>query len=206
MDRSTLIQCDCAVSGERVAAVPQSWLAAGQVSGRIAAVSKGEPMATGKGGRRRWLLIGTLLLAALPGAGAAQAQAPDSSTVQRMNAIKSQIKGLQDELRAMRRDLAARDNQLRAAQRDAVQAREEARRTRATPALTAAGQPPAGAPRLVQGQPRAAGQQGGAPDLSAPAGTESGQGARGQLDTGQQNASTTPGPTPMGIFRIGPAT
>lgn len=141
----------------------------------------------------RWRLAffttGTLLAAATPPTGgSALAQPSDSEgTSRRMNAIEGQIRALQDELRAMRRDLATRDAQLRGARQEAAQAREEARRTRVAPASSAPSPPAADAARLAQGRPPSRSES--APGLSA------GAAPGGRLDAGQQNASTTPGPT-----------
>jgi len=146
-------------------------------------------MATGKSGRRRRLLTAALLVA-LPAAVAVQAQAAEPRTVQRMDAIEGQIRALQNELRAMRHDAAARDGQLQVAQRDATRAREEARRAQAAP------KPPTRAPHYAGGQ---------SPEAT-PAAAGGGAGIEadsGQLTAGQQNASTTPDPTPKGTFQLG---
>ena len=129
-----------------------------------------------------------------------------------MNAIEGQIRSLQDELRAMRRDLAARDGQLRAAQREAASARADAQRGPA--AATAAPSPSRAARATPQGGGNAPG--GSPPDLTAAAGLPGQAGARplggtpsgsgGEVTAGQQNASTTPGPTRLGTFRLGGVT
>ena len=146
----------------------------------------------------RLALLASTMLAAMPAPRAAHAQSADAT--QRMNAIEGQIRALQDELRAMRRDLTVRDGQLRAAQRDAATARAEAQRAQV------ASSAPRGTPQARNGQP-----SGNVPDLAASAagpGTADGPNgnAGGQVTAGQQNASTTPGPTRLGTFRLGGVT
>ena len=140
------------------------------------------------------LLAGTVLA----GSNApALAQSADGAA-SRMNAIEAQIRGLQEELRAVRRDLVARDAQVRAARQEAAQARAA---SRAEPG-SRAGQPAAGSTT----------QASAVPNLTATPGQPGGQqgnglgGGTGNQTAGQQNASTTPGPTPMGSFKLGGVT
>ena len=135
------------------------------------------------------LLSSTIMLAACA------AHAQTASPVDRMNAIEAQIRGLQNELRSMRSEAASRDRELRAAQREAAQARQDANRAvqTASRAPQAAGRPAA------QAQTSASGS--GTPNLSA-SGTSAGGGG-GQLDSSQQNASTTPEQTVRGSFKVG---
>ncbi len=139
---------------------------------------------------RAWrsILLASTLLAAVTG-GRAMAQ-PADGAAGRMNAIEAQIRGLQDELRAMRRDLAARDAQVRAARQEAAQARAAAQ---ATPGGRA-GQPAAAGTANAQGglATTAPPRDGGLSDTRA-----------GGETTGEQNASTTPNPTPNGTIRLG---
>jgi len=144
--------------------------------------------------RRLILLAGTLLTAPC---GLAQAQSADGAAT-RMNSIEAQIRSLQEELRAVRRDLTARDAQVRAARQEAAQARAAARsepgsRTGQLPTATAnAGQPGGAALPLLSG------------GLGGNAGL--GDTRRGGETTGQQQASTTPNPTPNGSIRLGGVT
>lgn len=145
----------------------------------------------------RFRLIASTVLVTVSAAQQARAQGSDPAL--RMNAIEGQIHSLQDELRSMRRELAARDGQMRAAQRDAAAARADARRNQvaAVPAPTAT-------PR-----PMASNAPGGPPQLDvapSPGVPENPGSSGGQVTAGQQNASTTPGPTPMGTFKLGGVT
>lgn len=138
----------------------------------------------------RSTFLASTLLAAAAG-GRAMAQSADGEAA-RMNAIEAQIRSLQDELRAVRRDLAARDAQVRAARQEAAQARAATRSEPGSragrPATATAGTVPANAqPGLVATAP----QGGGGGDRP------------GGETTGQQNASTTPNPTPNGTIRLG---
>ncbi len=94
----------------------------------------------------------------------------------------------------MRRDLAARDAQVRAARQEAAQARAAAQAESGgragQPATAAAGTAPANA---RQGLMATAPQGGGGLSDTRPGGET----------TGQQNASTTPNPTPNGTIRLG---
>jgi len=135
-------------------------------------------------GKFRFALLSTTVLL---GAAPARAQAPDSDTLRRMNAIEAQIKALQGELGSMRRDLAARDSQLRAAQREAAQARADAQHAQAY-----------AAPRT---QPQAQTPASPVANLGVASGAPS-----GQQSASQQNASTTPGQPPMGTFQVGGVT
>jgi len=143
----------------------------------------------------RSVLLASTLLAAAAGE-RAMAQSADSAAG-RMNAIESQIRGLQDELRAMRRDLAARDAQVRAARQEAAQARAAAQ----ADAGGRAGQPATAAAGAAAGGTR----QGLM--ATAPQGSTGLSDTRpGGETTGQQNASTTPNPTPNGTIRLGGVT
>jgi len=142
---------------------------------------------------RTWrsiLLAGTLLAAAA--SDRAMAQSGDGAAT-RMNAIEAQIRSLQEELRSVRRDLVSRDAQVRATRQEAAQARAAARSEPGSragqPATAAAGANPAGA----------------APGLAATTPQQGGGGPGGQT-AGQQNASTTPGPTVNGSIRLGGVT
>lgn len=142
---------------------------------------------------RTWrsILLASTLLAAAVG-DRAMAQSTEGAAG-RMNAIEAQIRSLQGELRAMRRDLAARDAQVRAARQDAAQARAAAQAgpgSRAgQPATAAAG----AATTAQQGLMATAPQRGDGLSDTRPGGET----------TGQQNASTTPNPTPNGTIRLG---
>jgi outer membrane murein-binding lipoprotein Lpp len=143
-------------------------------------------------GRQMALCAGTLLAIA-PHRGAL-AQSADSAAA-RMNAIEAQIRSLQNELHNVRRDLAARDAQVRAARQDAAQARAAVRAE------------PAGRGTAPAGQGMASGPAGGGQGLTAGTQQEGSSGTSssggGGQTAGQQNASTTPGSTPNGSFRLG---
>lgn len=137
---------------------------------------------------RTWrsILLASTLLAAAAG-DRAMAQSAEGAAG-RMNAIEAQIRSLQGELRAMRRDLAARDAQVRAARQDAAQARAA---VQAAPG-SRAGQP-ATAAAAQQGLMATTSQRGDGSSDTRPGGETA----------GQQNASTTPNPTPNGTIRLG---
>lgn len=137
---------------------------------------------------RTWrsILLASTLLAAAAG-DRAMAQSAGGAAG-RMNAIEAQIRSLQGELRAMRRDLAARDAQVRAARQDAAQARAA---VQAAPG-SRAGQP-ATAAAAQQSLMATTSQRGDGSSDTRPGGETA----------GQQNASTTPNPTPNGTIRLG---
>ena len=149
---------------------------------------------TGSAKTRKLFLLAGTLLAAGPHRGA-MAQPADAAA--RMNAIEAQIRSLQGELRNVRRDLAARDAQVRAARQDAAQARAAIRAEPGSRPAQPAAQAAAPSSGAGQGLTASAPQPGGG---AAPSG------GPGGVTAGQQNASTTPGPTPMGSFRLGPVT
>ncbi len=141
-------------------------------------------------GRQVVLCVGTLLAIA-PHHGAL-AQSADSAA-ERMNAIEAQIRSLQNELRNVRRDLSARDAQVRAARQEAAQARAAVRAE------------PGGRGTGPAGQSLATNPAGGGQGMTVGA-QQGGNGGGGGETTGQQNASTTPGNTPNGSFRLGGVT
>ncbi len=140
-------------------------------------------------GRQVALCVGTLL-AISPHYGAL-AQSADSAA-DRMNAIEAQIRNLQNELHNVRRDLAARDAQVRAARQEAAQAR------------AAVQAEPGGRGTRPAGQSVATNPAGGGQGMTV--GAQQGGNGGGGETTGQQNASTTPGNTSNGSFRLGGVT
>ena len=142
---------------------------------------------------RTWrsILLASTLLAAAAG-DRAMAQSVEGAAG-RMNAIEAQIRSLQGELRAMRRDLAARDAQVRAARQDAAQARAAAQAAPGSRAGQSATATAGAATTAQQGLMATAPQRGGGLSDTRPGGET----------TGQQNASTTPNPTPNGTIRLG---
>lgn len=145
------------------------------------------------------LLASTILGLGLgfgPGLGLTSPAFAQDSALQRMNTIEAQIRGLQQQLTAMRRDLAARDREVQAARREAARARAEVRQaqTVSSPPVARSG----GAPVML-GTPNAAPQPGAM-------GTMGTGGGGGGPTAGQQNASTTPAPTPLGTFKVGGVT
>ena len=133
----------------------------------------------------RLVLLSTAICIASTGA---RAQSAD-----RMNSIEAQIRALQTELRSMRNEAAIRDRELRAAQREAAQARSQ---------QTAAALPSTNRPSTPANISTSA-----VPDLSASQAGGNGTGSSGgREDAGQQNASTTPMPTPRGTFKLGGVT
>ena len=97
----------------------------------------------------------------------------------------------------MRSEAAARDRELRAAQREAAEARQDAIglcRPRRVHRSRPAGRP-------AQAQASASGS--GTPNLGASGTSGSAGGGGGQLDSSQQNASTTPEQTVRGSFKVG---
>ncbi|MGI4944369.1 MAG: hypothetical protein ACRYHQ_28060 [Janthinobacterium lividum] len=146
-------------------------------------------------GRQVALYVGTLL-AVIPHY-SVLAQSADSAA-ERMNAIEAQIRGLQNELRNVRHDLAARDAQVRAARQEAAQARAAVR-------TEPGGRGPGPAGQSVASNPAGGGQGLTLGAQQEGNGGTSSSGGGGQ-STGQQNASTTPGSSPMGSFRVGGVT